>query len=71
VQLGIPRHKGLNGIEIVGIDCLLELADFVERINVHFQLWPTGETVAPRNLELGVCDRLSDARPEQILGLVL
>src|ERR1700726_2675788 len=50
----VARHKSFHLFEVVGVDGLLEFADFLERFHVSFELGPTRKSVETSDLELGV-----------------
>jgi hypothetical protein len=60
VFVACPWDLG-DGVEIVGVDRLLEFADLVEGLNMSFQAWPASKAVGSCNFELGVCIRLGIA----------
>jgi hypothetical protein len=57
------RHHRLYALDIVGVDCLLELPDGVERIDLDLELRPTRKSIEAGDLELSV--RISRYRPSQ------
>ena len=71
VQRRVAGHQGLDPIEVVGVDRLLELPDLLQRVNVGLEPRPAREAVEARDLELRVGDRRRGACLEQVLGLVL
>jgi hypothetical protein len=71
VQRRVARHHGLDAHDVVAIDCLLELPDLLEGLDVSFELRPAREPVETRDLELRIGERCCRAGLEQVLGLVL
>ena len=67
----VARHHGLDAIDVVGVDSLLELPDLLEGIDVSLELRPTRKPVETRDLELRIGERCRRASLEQVLGLVL
>src|SRR5215470_2330378 len=71
MQLRVAAHQSRDLAEVVAVNGLLELPDFLERIDVSLELWPAGESIQTGNLKLRVGDRPGGAGFQQILGLVL
>src|SRR4030095_11249673 len=62
--------QGLDAIDVVGVDSLLELSNLLEGIDVSLELRPARKPVETRNLELRIGDRRCCSSLEQVLGLV-
>src|SRR5262249_33082402 len=62
VQFRVMRHHLLNEREVVGVDGLLEAANFVQRLDVSLKLRPTCEAIPARNAKLCVGQRISLSR---------
>src|SRR5580693_2006057 len=45
VQGRVTSHESLDALEIVGVDGVLEVAELLERLDVGFELWPTGKSI--------------------------
>src|SRR4030095_2561551 len=71
VQRRVARHHGLDANDVVGVDNLLELPDFLQGIDVSLELRPACKSVETRDLELRIGDRRRVAGLEQVLCLVL
>ena len=71
VQRRVARHQGLDAIDVVGVDSLLELPDLLQGVDVSLELRPARKPVETRDLELRIGDRRRGASLEQVLGLVL
>ena len=71
MQRRVARHHGLDAIDVVGVDSLLELPDLLEGVDVSLELRPARKPVETRDLELRIGDRCRGAGLEQVLGLVL
>ena len=54
VQRRVARHHGLDALDVVGVDCLLELPDLLEGLDVSLELGPTRKPVETRDLELRI-----------------
>jgi hypothetical protein len=54
VQRRVARHHGLNAHDVVAIDCLLELPDLLEGLDMSLELGPTRKPVEARDLELRI-----------------
>src|SRR2546429_6928051 len=71
MQGWIACHEELDALEIVAIDGLLELADFLQGIDVGLEFRPTGKPVETCDFELRVGKRFRATRHEKIFGLIL
>jgi hypothetical protein len=71
VQRWVAGHKSLDSIEIVGVNRLLELPDFLDRFDVRFELRPARKPIETCDLELRFGERAYASRFQQVLGLVL
>jgi hypothetical protein len=71
VQRRVVSHHCLDTRDVVTIDCLLELTNLVEGLDMSLKLGPTRKPVEARDLELGIGERCRRTRLKQILGLVL
>ena len=71
MQARIACHEELDALEIVAIDGLLELPDFLEGIDVSLELWPTGKPIETCDFDLRVGKGFRATRHEKILGLIL
>ena len=71
MQRRVARHHGLDAIDVVGVDSLLELPDLLQGVDVSLELRPARKPVETRDLELRIGDRRRGAGLEQVLGLVL
>jgi len=54
VQRRIARHHCLDACDVIGVDCLLELPDFLEGLNVSLELRPVRKPIETRDLELRI-----------------
>jgi hypothetical protein len=54
VERRVARHHGLDARDVVGVDCLPELPDFLEGLDVSLELGPTRKPVETRDLELRI-----------------
>ena len=54
MQYRIARHHGLDALDVVGVDRLLELAGLLEGLDVCLELGPTRKPVETRGLELRI-----------------
>jgi len=52
VQGRVARHHGLDARDVVVIDCVLELPDHLEGLDMSLELGPTRKPVEARDLEL-------------------
>jgi hypothetical protein len=71
VQRRVARYHGLHPLDVVGVDCLLELPDLFEGLNVSLELEPTRKPIKTRDLELRIGQRCRLTGLKQIFGLVL
>ena len=54
MQRRATRHHSLDARDVVGIDCLLELPDLLEGLDVSLELRPARKPVETRDLELRI-----------------
>src|SRR5439155_537004 len=66
MQGWIACHEELDALEIVAIDGLLELADFLQGIDVGLEFRPTGKPLETCDFELRVGKRFRATRHEKI-----
>ena len=66
----VASHEVFDAIEIVGVNGLLQLANFLEGIDVGFEFRPAGEAEETSDLDLGIGKRFCATGLEKILGLI-
>src|SRR5690349_8564362 len=71
VQNRVASHEVFDALEIVGVDGLLELADFLQGVNMSFELGPTVEAVETSDFELRSGERFCLTGLDKVLSLIL
>ena len=57
MQRRVARHHGLDARDVVSVNCLLELPDLLEGLDMSLELGPTRKPVEARDLELRIGER--------------
>ncbi len=70
VQRRVAGHHVHDTRDVVGVDCLLELPELLEGLDMSLELGPTRKSIETCDLKLGIGERCGRAGLEQILGLV-